>query len=513
MSVLRKALHEQRFVCVVEFVPKPSVERFAAFEQLMQRSQLCGWPMTAAVADRVGSNFDLAPLKAFSQLTRPLPTLIHFSGKDRERQDLLAQLERMDAIGLDQLLLLSGDRVPGHEPGQKPVRYLESVPALQIVRRARPTWLLGAALNPFKYHEEEGGAQYFKAEKKLAAGADFLTLQLGFDAQKHLEAHQWMQRQAIPVPLLACVMGLTLNRATILEHVPGVVITPSMRALLAAEEAVSSAYAQERSLVRLGLQIIGLRLMGYAGIHLSGIHDLEQLQALEQAIDARMADIQTLEQWSAAWEASWRIAGCPTVTFHPPQADWRLGNSHVSATRKERLRYHLLSAFHSLLFSRSNPLSRVFGWALRLPLWRTPRGTRWLHQLERSLKRPVVGCDTCGNCRLEDTLYICPETCPKGLANGPCGGTRLNRCEFGDRECIHSIKYRTAKTAGQTHVLTDRLIPCVDAASRHQSSWPRWFAAPLQGTTATDWVPGNDVHELGALRSRSLAGSEVQDEH
>ena len=481
MSLLKKALYERRFVCVVEFVPKPAVEHFAAYEKLMRHETLCGWPMVAAIADRVGSTFDIVPLDAVGKLDKSVPALIHFSGKDREREALLEQLDRMDAMGLDQLLLLSGDRLPDHVPGQRPVRYLESVPALQIVRQAKPTWLLGAALNPFKYHEEEGGAQYFKAEKKLAVGADFLTLQLGFDAQKHLEANQWMQQQATPVPLLACVMELTLKSAAILEHVPGVVISPSMRNLLAAEEAISSAYARERSLARLGLQIIGLRLMGYAGIHLSGIRDPGQLKDLEQVIDAQMTDIQTLEQWSAAWEASWRISGLSTVTFHPPQADWQLGKSYVRAAKKEQLRYHALSTLHSLLFSLNNPLSQGLGWVLKRRFWRTPSGKHWLHRLERSLKRPVVGCDTCGNCRLEDTLYICPETCPKGLANGPCGGTRLNRCEFGDRECIHSVKYRTAKVTGRTRVLTDNLIPCVDADSRHQSSWPRWFASLSEG--------------------------------
>ncbi|WP_211329616.1 MULTISPECIES: methylenetetrahydrofolate reductase [Kushneria] len=137
--MLRKALQEQHFVCVVEFVPKCSGEGFIAFEQLMQCSRLCDWPMMAAVADRVGSNADLSPITAFSQLRRPFPTLLHFSGKDRERHHLLAQLERMDAMGLDQLLILSSDRVPGHKPGQNTVRYLESVAALQIVRQARPT--------------------------------------------------------------------------------------------------------------------------------------------------------------------------------------------------------------------------------------------------------------------------------------------------------------------------------------------------------------------------------------
>lgn len=66
---------------------------------------------------------------------------------------------------------------------------------------------------------------------------------------------------------------------------------------------------------------------------------------------------------------------------------------------------------------------------------------------------------------------------PMTLANGPCGGTSLNRCEFGDRECIHSVKYRTAKTVHQTAVLSERLIPCIEVQTRHRSSWPQWFEA------------------------------------
>ncbi|EPB7045426.1 TPA: methylenetetrahydrofolate reductase C-terminal domain-containing protein [Pseudomonas aeruginosa] len=490
MNTLKKALDEQSFVCVIEFVPKPS--RFTSFDQLMQRKHLCGWPVIAAVADRVGSNSDLAPLDAIAQLALHTPALLHFSGKDREREDLLSQLERMDAAGLNELLVLSGDRLLGHEPGpgQRPVRYLESVPALQIVRQARPNWLLGAALNPFKYFEEEGGAQYFKAEKKLAAGADFLTLQLGFDARKHREALLWMSQQVAPKPLLACVMGLTHRRALILEHVAGVVVTSAMREVLAAEEAASKSSAQSRSVSRLALQILGLQLMGYAGIHLSGIHDVEQLQVLEQAILDWQSEIQTLEQWYSAWEASWQMPGLPKVTFNPPGADWQYGESHVNASFREKVRYHLLAGLHSQLFSRTTWLSQAFGWAMRRPLWLTPAGGSLLHRLERDLKRPLVGCETCGSCRLEDTLYICPETCPKGLANGPCGGTRLNRCEFGDRECVHSIKYRTAKSVQQTFVLTDRLIPCVDASSRQRSSWPQWFEA-------TSTAQNRQLHQAG----------------
>lgn len=477
MSLLKAALRENQFVCVMEFVPKPSAERFAAMEAIMARGQLCGWPMTIAIGDRVGSPLDMSPLDALASFNTPLPALPHFSGKDRERHHLLAQLQRMDAAGLDQLLLLTGDRLPGHQPGQRPVRYLESVAALLIARQACPNWLLGAALNPFKYHEEEGGAQYFKAEKKLAAGADFLTLQLGFDASKHQEAMHWMQRQAAPKPMLACLMSLTHGRATMLEQVAGVTVTPSMRNLLEAESKLSTAFALARSVDRLALQIIGVKLMGYAGVHLSGIHELKQLLALEARLEHWQAEIHSLDHWAPAWADSWQMPGLPIVAYHPPQDNWRQGESIVMASAKEKARYHLLHGAHSLLFSRANWLSKAFGWAVRQPLWASPRGARVLHGLERAVKRPLTGCDTCGRCRLEDTLYTCPETCPKGLANGPCGGTTLNRCEFGDRECIHSVKYRTAKAVGQTAVLTERLIPCIEVETRHRSSWPQWFEA------------------------------------
>jgi methylenetetrahydrofolate reductase (NADPH) len=475
LSSLKQALNEGRFVCVLEVIPQQSPSRLAALEQIVQRGHLAGWPLLPSFADRVGLHSDLSPLEGAGALGNPASSLLHFSGKGRERADLLLQMESMKTLGLKQLLLLSGDRLPGHHPGQAPVRYLESVPALQIAREQCPDWLLGAALNPFKYREEEGGAQYLKAQKKLLAGADFLTLQLGFDAAKHLEAQTWMRAQACIKPMLACVMRLTDKRAGILQAVPGVVITESMRELLGREQQVSQAYASARSLERLALQIVGLQLMGYAGVHVSGVHTLDELLSLEQAIAEQRRSIISLANWDERWHASWQMPGAPEVCFAPEIDAWEMGQSDVTATRRERLRHTLLSTAHSQFFSRTGWLSKAFGWSVTRPVWKVGVAANALHAVERTVKRPLVGCDTCGRCRLQDTLYICPETCPKGLANGPCGGTRLNRCEFADRECVHSVKYRIAKSANQLPVLAQTLIPCIEAGNRHRSSWPEWF--------------------------------------
>ncbi|PFH30185.1 methylenetetrahydrofolate reductase C-terminal domain-containing protein [Burkholderia sp. JKS000303] len=475
MSSLKQALNEGRFVCVLEIVPQQSPSRLAELGQIVQRGHLAGWPLLPAFADRVGLHSDLSPLEGAGALGNPASSLLHFSGKDRERADLLRQMASMQARGLEQMLVLSGDRLPGHDPGQAPVRYLESVSALQIARERCPDWLLGAALNPFKYREEEGGAQYLKAQKKLLAGADFLTLQLGFDAAKHGEAQTWMRAQGRMKPMLACVMRLTDKRAAVLQAVPGVVITESMRELLSREQQVSHAHASARSFERLALQIVGLRLMGYAGVHVSGVHTLDELLALEQAIAEQRDGMTSLTDWAARWHASWQMPGAPEVCFAPEIGAWEMGQSDVTATRRERLRYTLLSTIHGQVFDRAGWLGRAFGWGVTRPIWKIGVAASALHAVERTVKRPLVGCDTCGRCRLQDTLYVCPETCPKGLANGPCGGTRLNRCEFDDRECVHSVKYRIAKSVNQLPVLAQTLIPCIEAENRHRSSWPEWF--------------------------------------
>lgn len=47
----------------------------------------------------------------------------------------------------------------------------------------------------------------------------------------------------------------------------------------------------------------------------------------------------------------------------------------------------------------------------------------FLNSIEMLYKGPLWGCRQCGNCLLQETAFICPMECPKGLRNGPCGGS------------------------------------------------------------------------------------------
>ncbi len=64
-------------------------------------------------------------------------------------------------------------------------------------------------------------------------------------------------------------------------------------------------------------------------------------------------------------------------------------------------------------------------------------GDRALQVLEYSVKGPLFGCRMCGNCLLQETALICPMECPKGLRNGPCGGSTSKYCYVDEtRPCI-----------------------------------------------------------------------------
>jgi len=85
----------------------------------------------------------------------------------------------------------------------------------------------------------------------------------------------------------------------------------------------------------------------------------------------------------------------------------------------------------------------------------------------RLTKKMLVGCSSCNYCRLPMTHYICPETCPKGLANGPCRGSRIDgRCELRDKKCIHIKRTRIAAWLNEIDVLEERHIKHPDIASK-----------------------------------------------
>jgi methylenetetrahydrofolate reductase (NADH) len=95
------------------------------------------------------------------------------------------------------------------------------------------------------------------------------------------------------------------------------------------------------------------------------------------------------------------------------------------------------------------------------PFKREKFGRRILAKTELLIKGPIFGCRMCGNCLLQETAFICPMECPKGMRNGPCGGVTPEKNCYVDetRKCVWYAIYSRALRTGRENTLLEVLPP------------------------------------------------------
>jgi methylenetetrahydrofolate reductase (NADPH) len=83
-----------------------------------------------------------------------------------------------------------------------------------------------------------------------------------------------------------------------------------------------------------------------------------------------------------------------------------------------------------------------------------------LEAVERAVKGPLFGCRMCGNCLLQETAFICSMECPKGVRNGPCGGSTEEHCYVDEtRPCIWYQIYDRSFRMGRQELLLEVMPP------------------------------------------------------
>jgi len=98
-------------------------------------------------------------------------------------------------------------------------------------------------------------------------------------------------------------------------------------------------------------------------------------------------------------------------------------------------------------------------------------GNRVLETLEYTIKGPLWGCRMCGNCMLQETAFICPMECPKGLRNGPCGGSTPEHCYVDTtRPCIWYKIYERSFNLGREEKLLE-VLPPLDWEKTGSETW------------------------------------------
>jgi methylenetetrahydrofolate reductase (NADPH) len=495
VSKFREALEKDVFAVTWELVPgRGSFER--AQEDAIAAAQAAakgGKVHTVSITDNPGGNPAISAEMLGAELSNAgVEPLVHFTCKDKGRNQLEALLYGLERAAVRDLLILTGDyTLTGYQGRSNPVfdmdasQLLELVTALNqgmeipLLRRTitlAPThFFAGAVVSPFKALEAEAMGQYYKLKRKLVAGAQFIVTQVGFDARKFHEALLMMKLLGfghIPVIGNVYVLAAGPARAMHENRVAGCVVTDKLLAEIT-EEANAKDKGKSKRLERAAKMYALLKGMGYRGVHIGGsglqYRDVENIIGMGEQLAPRWQEL--IAEFDYPQPNGWYYFEKDAATGL---------NSEVMTDRSKRpqtpLAYRFFRVLHKSLFEIKSPLFKP----MRAISERID-GSRFedtFTRLEHVGKVISNDCMHCGDCGLPDTAYVCPTSqCPKGQRNGPCGGSYEGWCEVypNRRQCIYVRAYARLKHYGDEETLGAYQVPPVNYDLRRTSSWLNYY--------------------------------------
>ncbi len=460
---LREALTGGRFCYVVELVASRLTRESRLLEVASQLARVPG-VVAGSITSYAGGAMGHDPIRVGTAArARGLTPNIHLTCVNRDVGAARRALEDLHALGIENVFALTGDYPKtGDAKASPPVFDLDSVQLVRMMdelRRNGMAFWIAVAVSPFKYTEADCRYQYLKLEKKFTAGADYAITQLGYDARKFRELRQFLAERGITKPVLGSVYILGAKAAEKMTkgEPPGCWVAPELAARIREETQAADKGAAAR-LERAAHMVAILRGLGYGGAYLGGDHQADHIRWI----------IKRSEALAARWEEF-----AEELTYAPKNGFY-LGRSAPKPPAPRGTVPRVLDAMGRTFDVRSDghlrrSLAAVLGWFDRRPAM-----ARGLERAEFALKRPLFGCEACGNCVLGHLEYVCPQTCPKHLRNGPCGGTSNGRCEVVDKPCIWVGVYERAAAAHRVDELST-YIPPPDRALTGTSSWINYF--------------------------------------
>ncbi|MCF8114485.1 MAG: methylenetetrahydrofolate reductase C-terminal domain-containing protein [Desulfotignum sp.] len=150
--------------------------------------------------------------------------------------------------------------------------------------------------------------------------------------------------------------------------------------------------------------------------------------------------------------------------------------SPMPARIKENLMEHIPHTFlekvHSLFFEKKNRLAPLYR-RFALTADKNNLG-KWVKRLlEDPVKKPLLSCQSCGDCAIQHLAFLCPESaCPKHIRNGACGGSRDGFCEVNtDKKCVWVRAYTRLDRCKKAHTLAQDFVPPRMWELHKTSSW------------------------------------------
>ena len=429
---------------------------------------------------------------------RGLVPNVHLTCVGQDRQTIEKTLVALQALEMYNIFSISGDWPKAAM--RTAVFDIDSVQLAAHIAETRARtgtpFFISCAVSPFKYQREDLLYQYLKLEKKIAAGADMAITQVGWDATKFVELKKYLDERGIKTPVLGNVFVLSRRAAERMNtgNPPGCWASDELVAVLRKESEAADGGLQGR-LERAAKSVAILKGIGYAGAYIGGTHDAKHITQI----------IRRAEELAPRWEEIF-----DELQFGKKDGFYLYKRDPQPKPTRTFLPTVMDAAAKVLPFVpwsknvKDSPMRRLFQGAFRW-LDRHPRLSHWFERFEYYGKKEVFGCQNCGNCVLGSMEYVCPQTCPKQMRNGPCGGTFHGACEVIDQECIW-VKVMARAEASHAIEQLKVYIPPPDRRLTGTASWLNFYLG-------RDSRPGRpkDLWKSGAGPGRTVPIDE--DEH
>jgi methylenetetrahydrofolate reductase (NADPH) len=489
-NLLRESLSSGKFCYVVELVASRLKREALLLEVASQLARVAG-VVAGSITSYAGGALGHDPIRVGTAArARGLTPNIHVTCASRDRAGIRKSLEDLSALGIENVFAITGDYPKSSDASSSPPVFdLDSVQLVRLINELREAGMrfwTGVAVSPFKYTEADCAYQYLKLEKKIAAGADYAVTQLGYDVKKFRELKRYVDERGLRTPLLGNVYVLGAKAAEKMSkgEPPGCWVAPELLEKIQSESATPDK-GQALRLERAARMAAILRGLGYAGVYIGGDHNADHVRAIMKRAEALSPRWEELEaEFTYAPKSGFYFYATPPIPprkrpFVPRLLDV-MGRA-FPVNKASKLRELLTSFFRAID--------------------KHPVEARAVERIEFAIKSPLFGCQACGNCVLGQMEYVCPQTCPKNLRNGPCGGTANGRCEVVDKPCIWISVYDRAKSESRVNDLR-AYIPPPNRALRGTSSWINYFLN-------RDSRPGNEAKSDLALNPLAAANRNV----
>jgi len=369
-----------------------------------------------------------------------LDVMPHVTCKDHNAYGITSLLVGYRQVGVENVLAMTGDK----PVGAKGVFEVDSVGLLSLIRsmnndsymKAKPDALEqvhqffpAAAVSPFKYSVGSQMQQYYKMEKKIACGAEFLITQVGWDWKKSLELFRYLRENDLDVPVIGNVYLLsTMTPAPRLMHdikLPGCFVSHDFLKKIYSEKI-------DAHLERAAQQVAMYKAFGAAGVDIGGVHDFKMLVGI----------LERAAQIGKNWEQFKNNLCWPAQdTFYLyDDAGKRVALSPVGKKFKQRF----FNFFHRAVLDPEHLGFHAF--KKTMAALGTEKGKGAVYSLfnasEKYFKYLLFECEECGDCFLPENFGLCTiGGCEKGMDNAPCGdstvdglcGNNLERICIGER--------------------------------------------------------------------------------